>query len=120
MYDLPEGTTFEFLRDRELELLCFGPYTVTLHFEGGVQLQIEGSFKHIITEQRVAPEASNFPLSESQLMRLLLQRVTRVAVKRDGTLTLGFGSGDTLVIDGNVGAYESYNMACPGRGLIVV
>jgi hypothetical protein len=42
----PQGTTFEFLRDRELELLCFGPYTVTLHFDGGIQIQIEGSFTH--------------------------------------------------------------------------
>src|SRR5216684_9128775 len=119
MYDLPKGTTFEFLRDRELELLCFGPYTVTLHFEGGVQIQIEGSLTHFMTEHRATPTASHFPLSESQLMRLLLQRVTQVGVKRNGTLTLGFGNGDTLVIDGNVGPYESYNVNHPD-GLLVV
>lgn len=119
MYDLPKGMTFEFLRDRELELLCFGPYMVTLHFEGGIQLQIEGLFTHITTEGRVAPEASRFPLSELQLMRLLLQRITQVAVKRNGTLTLRFGNGDTLVIDGNVGPYELYNLNHPD-GLLVI
>jgi Family of unknown function (DUF6188) len=119
MYDLPKGTTFEFLRDRELELLCFGPYTVTLHFGGGIQLQIEGSFTHITMQHGVAPEASHFPLSESQLMRLLLQRVTQVAAKQNGTLTLRFGNGDTLVIDGNIGPYESYNVNHPD-GLLVV
>ena len=119
MYDLPKGTTFEFLRNQELELLCFGPYAVTLHFGGGIQIQIEGSFAHTITEHRATPEASHFPLSESQLMRLLLQRVTQVTVKRNGTLTLGFGNGDALVIDGNVGPYESYNVSHP-HGLLVV
>ncbi len=119
MYDLPKGMTFEFLRDRELELLCFGAYTIILHFEGGIQLQIEGSFTHITTEGHVAPEASRFPLSESQLMRLLVQRVTQVAVKRNGTLTLGFGNGDTLVIDGNVGPYESYNVNHPDGPLVI-
>ena len=119
MYDLPKGTTFEFLKDRQLELLCFGPYTVTLHFGGGIQIQIEGSFTHSITEHRAKPETSQFPLSGSQLMRLLLQRVTQVSVKRNGTLTLVFGNGDTLVIDGNVGPYESYNVNHPD-GLLVV
>ncbi len=119
MYDLSKGTTFEFLRDRELELLCFGPYAVTLHFGGGIQIQIEGSFAHTITEQRATPEASHFPLSQSQLMRLLLQRVTQVTVKRNGTLTLGFGNGDTLVIDGNVGPFEAYSVNHPD-GLLVV
>jgi hypothetical protein len=52
-------------------------------------------------------------------MRLLLQRVTRVAVKPNGTLTLGFGNVDTLVIDGNVGPYEAYNVNHPD-GLLVV
>lgn len=119
MYDLPKGTTFEFLSDRELELLSFSPYTVTLHFEGNIQLQIEGSFTHITKEQRVAPKASHFPIAESHLMRLLLQRVTEVAAKSNGTLTLGFRNGDILVIDGNVGPYESYNVNHPD-GLLVV
>src|SRR5260370_41224393 len=98
MYDLPKGTTFEFLRDRELELLCFGPYTATLHFEGGVQIQIEGSFTHVMTKHPATPTASHFPLSEAQLMRLLLQRVTQHGAKRNATLALASGTGATLVI----------------------
>jgi hypothetical protein len=82
-------------------------------------MQIEGSFTHIIAEHRSKPLASHFPLPESQLMRLLMHRITQVAVKRNGTLTLGFGNGDTLIIDGNVGPYESYNVNHPD-GLLVV
>src|SRR5579872_7455898 len=120
MYDLPKGTTFNFLKDRELELLCFGPYTVTLHFEEGIQIQVEGSFKHIIQEQHAKPVRSSFPISDSRLMRLVMKRVTRVSAEDDGTLTLGFANGDLLVIEGNAGAYESYNITRPGCGPIVV
>ena len=48
MYDLPKGFTLDFLKNREVELVCFGPYTLTLHFGGLVQIQIEGSFEHLI------------------------------------------------------------------------
>lgn len=117
MYDLPKGFSFEFLIERELELLCFGPYAVTLHFAGGIQLQIEGTFTHNTDDQRAG--AVHFPLSETRLVRLLMQPVTQVEAKRTGALTLRFGNGDTLVIDGNVGPYESYNVNHPD-GLLVV
>lgn len=120
MYDLPKGVSFDFLSGRELALLCFGPYTVTLHFEDGAQIQVEGSFEHIIAGSDAKPASSAFPLSKSRLMRLLAKRVTRVSAKHDGTLMLDFENGDTLVIEGNVGPYESYNIARPGCGLIVV
>ncbi len=120
MYDLPKGLSLDFLSGRELELLCFGPYTVALHFEEGIQIQVEGSFEHIIAEQDAKPVLSSFPLSGSRLMRLLTKRVTRISTRPDGTLMLDFENGDALVIEGNVGPYESYNIARPGCGLIVV
>jgi Family of unknown function (DUF6188) len=120
MYDLPKGITLEFLKDRELAMLCFGPYTLTLHFDDETQIQIEGSFEHRVAENGVKSTKSAFATSDSRLMRLLLQRVTLVAVKRDGTLRIGFANGDRLVIEGNVGPYESYNINHPGSRLIVV
>lgn len=120
MYDLPKGATFDFLRNQELELLCFAPYTVTLHFGEGIQLQIEGSFEHVIAGQDAKPVASKFPMSGSRLMRLLLERVSKVSTKHDGTLPLSFGDGDLVVIKGNAGPYESYNVTRPGHPLIVV
>ena len=120
MYDLPKGITFDFLRNQDLELLCFSPYTVTLHFGEGIKLQIEGSFTHVIVEPDTKPVISTFPISSSRLMRLLLQRVSKVSVKHHGTLTLSFANGDQLVIQGNTGPYESYDIALPGRELIVV
>jgi hypothetical protein len=121
MYDLPKGFSFGFLKDQELELLCFGPYTVTLHFTQGIQIQIEGSFRHIFGGHGAHDVAlSHFPLLDSKLMRLLAQRVAQAKAKRDGTLTLHFENGDSLVIDGNVAPYESYHVNVPGRGLLVV
>jgi hypothetical protein len=120
MYDLQKGISFDFLMDRQLDLLCFGPYTASFRFTDGIQLQVESSFKHILAEQDAEPFTSSFPLSESRLMRLLVKRVTKVSAKHDGTLTLGFENGDTLVIEGNTGPCESYQTARPGCALIVV
>lgn len=120
MYDLPKGITFDFLRNQALELLCFGPYTVTLHFGEGIRIQIEESFKHVIGEPDTRPVTSTFPISSSRLMRLLMQRVSKVSAKHDAKLTLSFANGDQLVIQGNTGPHESYNLALPGREPIVV
>jgi hypothetical protein len=119
MYDLPKHTDFEFLRDQELALLCFGPYSVTLHFDNRVQIQIEGSFQHVIDGHDPNPETFAFPIKGSQLMRLLMQRVTKIKTKRDGTLRLAFSNGDTLFIAGNVGPNESYNVHYPDGFFVV-
>lgn len=118
MYDLPKGFNFGFLRDRELELLCFGPYAVTLHFSGDVRMQIEGPFRHLAGERQAEPV--HFPLSESKLMRLLTQRVIAVKAKPNGTLALSFGNGDSLIIEGNTGPYEAYSVSRPEAEPLVV
>src|ERR1043166_628263 len=118
MYDLPKGFSFEFLRERELELLCFSPYAVTLHFSGNVRMQIEGLFTHRAAQRTAEP--SHFPLSESKLMRLLTQRVTAVKAKPNGTLDFSFSNGDALIIEGNTGPYESYSVSRPEAEPLVV
>jgi hypothetical protein len=45
MYDLPKEAAFGFVRNQKVNPLCFGPYTVTLHFGEGIRLQIEVPFK---------------------------------------------------------------------------
>jgi hypothetical protein len=119
MYDLPKGTHFDFLKDREVELACFSAYSMTLHFGDRIQIQIEGPFRHVVHGDEISAKASSFPIAETKLMRLLTERVTKVVTKRDGTLTLGFSNGDALVIDGNVGPYEAYSIQHPG-GVVVV
>jgi hypothetical protein len=49
-----------------------------------------------------------------------MQPVRTVKSKQNGTLMLGFGNGDTLIIDGNIGPYESYNLDRPNAAMVVV
>lgn len=119
MYDLPQNVSLDFLVGRELELVCFGAYVVTLHFSGGPQIQIEGGFEHGSAADREIVRGA-FPLSESQLMRLITHRVTTIEARPNGTLTLVFSNDDRLTIDGNVGPYESYQVSAPDRELLVV
>jgi len=118
MYDLPKKMSFEFLEGRELELICFGPYAVTLHFGDHIQIQIEGAFEHA-GKHKADGELYSFPIHGSHLMRLLTQQVTAADAKRDGTLAIEFSNGDRLTIQGNVSPYESYNVRYPG-GVVVV
>jgi hypothetical protein len=119
MYDLPDHKCFDVLRGRQVELLCFAPYAVTLHFGEGIHLQIEGAFEHSIAGH-ARPTKMSLPLSSSQLMRLLAQPVVEVGAERNSTLRLRFANDDVLKIYGNVGPYESYQLQVPGRDLVVV
>ncbi|HZT87870.1 MAG TPA: DUF6188 family protein [Stellaceae bacterium] len=118
MYDLPKDVDLNFLKGRQLELLCFAPYSLTLHFERGTRIQIEGSFKHSVDGK--AGSSKTFPLASTHLTRLLSQTIVKVSVKPDGGLSLAFSNGDLFAIEGNVGPYESYQVQAPDRDLIVV
>jgi hypothetical protein len=119
MYDLPKGTTLKFLKQRQVELLCFGPYSVTLHFDEGIRIQVESAFRHIVAADDGKAAKSSFPLSYSRLMRLLGERVSKVETERDGTLSLTFSNQDMLIIDGNSGPYEAYQVRYGDREIVV-
>ena len=97
-------------------MLCFGPYTVTLHFDGQAQLQIEGEFSHITGKNQ---SHYRFPIAKSSLMGLLRKTVSTVKLKKNGGLSLKFSNGDVLMIEGNMGPYEAYNLQYEGKCFVV-
>ncbi len=99
MYDLPKEINFDFLKGQELAMLCFGPYTLTLHFDPGTQIQIEGAFSHRGCRSTKSLKKYHFPIAGSQLMGLL--------------------NNESLIIEGNTGPYESYNVQHHGRYIVV-
>jgi len=119
MYDLPKEVNFDFLKGQELAMLCFGPYTLTLHFDPGTQIQIEGAFSHRGCRSTKNLKKYRFPITESQLMGLLMQKIKNVETKENGKLTLHFSNNESLIIEGNTGPYESYNVQHHGRYIVV-
>jgi hypothetical protein len=109
MYGLPKNFDLTTLKGRHLELICFAAYSVYLHFENHLLITVVGAFRHIMAGE-VVGDPGRFPLSESRLMRLLTHEVKEIQGQTDGTLHLTFSNGDTLVIFGDNGPYESYHI----------
>jgi hypothetical protein len=119
MYGLPQNIDLSFLKERKLESVCFAAYQVNLHFDNGAMISIFGTFRHFIIGEDSAGKTAQFPLSSSNLMRLLTQTVTKVQSQADGTLELAFSNNDTLVIYDDTKQYESYHIK-NGERLIIV
>jgi hypothetical protein len=110
---------FDFLKGKELGLLCFGPYTVTFHFGDETNLQVESEIRHTTFDSGESTKKYHFPISESRLTRLLMQTVETVKVAKNGKLTLSFSNNDILEIEGRIGPYEAYNLGYQGKSFIV-
>jgi hypothetical protein len=110
MYDLD----FDFLKGQELLLLCFGPYTLTLHFDPGTQIQIEGELWHIDHDKNKKTKY-RFPITASHLTRLLLQKIQTIETDASGKLTLHFSNDDLLIVEGRIGPYEAYSLTHQGK-----
>ncbi len=108
-----------FLRDKDLELICFAAYQVSLHFEGKLLITILGSFRHLVVGRSAAACDLSLPVQASELMRLLTHKIQEIRTERVGTLSLTFSNGDQLIIEGDNGPYESYHIQ-HGDRLIVV
>ena len=52
-------------------------------------------------------------------MRLVTHYLENFEAQPDGTLCLEFSNGDTLIIKGDNGPYESYQIQDPGGRIIV-
>ena len=110
MNSLPDNEKLKFLRDKNLELVCFAAYQVNLHFETDVAITIFGSFTHVFQEKVNLVKNVDFPLQNSGLMRLVGQRTKNVQIQLDGTLTLTFSNNEQLIIQGENDAYEAYHI----------
>jgi uncharacterized protein DUF6188 len=103
-----------FLKGRELEMICFSAYSLYLHFPNEIIITIEGPFQHQSTTDTTPAAFRNFPLRDSNLISLLTHRVDDAHRKKDGSLQLEFSNGNTIVIAGQAGPYESYNVTSRG------
>lgn len=119
MYPPPSIEIINGLMGSDLESLCHGLSTVSLRFENGSRLSFSAPFR--IAQEVLLPQvpALEFPLANSQLVRLLCHRIDRVKCDTDGTLELGFSNGDVLIVYANDPAYEAYTLSIDGKEYVV-
>ena len=117
MYKLSHQTDLDFLQQKQLQMLCFAEYSLYLHFESDITITIEGRIKHKVGKAK--NQTYSFPIHTSCLMRLLGTSVQRIEVKNDENLLLEFSNGDLLVLEGQNGPYEAYQIRHKGGQIIV-
>ena len=117
MYKLSNKTDVDFLRQQQLQTICFAEYSLYLHFDDEIVITVEGQFQH--KAGRGKKQNYSFPIETSCLMRLLGTSVRRIEIKNEEDLLLEFSNGDLLLLEGQNGPYEAYQIR-HGGGLIIV
>jgi hypothetical protein len=112
MYGLPRSFDGNLFVGRTLEQICFSENQISLHFDGGVGLTIEGAYSYQNTATVQAPTL------HAALAKSLGQSIARANGDSDGTLSLLFDSGDQLNVFDDP-HYESYQIR-HGTDVIIV
>lgn len=118
MYKLPETFDPEVLVGRTLELVCFAAYSIYLHLSEGVLITVMSAFS-LSRPGEIAAEAVSVPVAQSDLMRLLEQKVSRAWKEGASTLAMTFESSETLRIFDPSPQYESYSIKIGDQEIIV-
>lgn len=119
MYGLPEDFDRQILIGRTLDQICVAANQVTLHFDGDVDITLEGPYSYLDRKRAVEGTAAAVDGERvSWLLHLLGQSVAQVDAGKDGTLSLKFSAGAWLkCID--TPHYESYHVRVGQRVITV-
>jgi hypothetical protein len=107
------------LMHSDVDSVCFYRYEGHLTFENKNRLSFSAPFR--FAEGPILPDAPafEFPLSDTNLVRLLGYQVSQVKCDADGTLELRFSNGDVLIVYANDPAYEAYTLFIDGKEHVV-
>jgi uncharacterized protein DUF6188 len=119
MYGLQKSTDVSFLKGRELIQIAIGVFQVQFNFDQNVGVSVEGEFQYIF-EGKPFRWTPGSPESAAAVLRLLGSSVEELMATEDGTLTLTFTNGDSLIVKDSSAQYESYTISGGPNGLIVV
>lgn len=119
MYPPPSLEIIKGLTRSDLESLCYGLCTVSLRFENNSLMSFSAPFRFAERTALVSSPIFEFPLFESELMRVIGCQVIDLECDHDGTLGLLFSNDDKLVVYANSPAYEAYTLKIDGKKYIV-
>ena len=114
----PPKEIFTKLLNTDLFSVSHGLYTVHLCFENDNRLSVAAPFRFAKKEFIADSPVYEFPLSDSQLVRVLGSHVREIACDTDGTLELLFSNGYLLTVYANSPKYEAYTLLIDGKEYI--
>ena len=119
MYGLDMTMDLSFLVGREAIQIAIGQYQVIFNFDEDVRISVESEFRHISSDGDISNWHPRAPHTAAATLRLLGAKIEKVSGHKDGTLKLTFSGGDTLTILDSSKEYQSYDITCPGRTIVV-
>jgi hypothetical protein len=118
MYGLPVDFDASIFHGRECCQISFTENTVYITFDEDLAITLESSFAFCLSAGTEAVVQAP-PVESSSLMALLGKRVRHASATLQGTLTLDFEGGATLVCLDDSKEYESYHIWSSGKEIIV-
>jgi hypothetical protein len=118
MYGLSATFDASVFVGKELIEVCFSVNTISFSFERDVLITVMGSFIHR-DKQSTSVNKQSVPVSTSSLMNLAGKKVQIAEARQDGTLTLHFENGHSLILLDDSQAYEAYIIRIGDKETIV-
>ena len=119
MYPPPSPAIIEKLIWPIVELISFGKYVIHISLENRDQVSVACPFRFDTEEAVMESFLYEFPLSNSNLPRVIGTSVDQAKCDSDGTLRLRFTNGDRLIAYANDPQYEAYTLSIAGKEYVV-
>jgi Family of unknown function (DUF6188) len=118
MYGLDTSIDLSFLKGREMIQIAIGIHQVIFAFDQETRISIESEFR-LVCRGGGFEWKPGMPEAAAPSVRLLGAAIERVDGQKDGTLVLGFSTGDSLTVLDNSKEYESYTITRRGETIVV-
>ena len=118
MYGLPPDFDASVFVGHELLEVCFSANTIQLVFDENVSVTLEGAFAFAKVPSEEL-HRDRVPVESSALMVVAGEKVGHASSEPNGSLTLSFAGGATLVCLDDSPNFESYHVRIGDREIIV-
>jgi hypothetical protein len=103
------------LMHSDIDSICYGLSTVSIRFATNNNLSFSSPFRFADVQGAKDAPILDFPLKQSQIVRILGCQITEISCEADGTLSLLFSNEDLLVVYANEPGYEAYTILMDGK-----
>ena len=118
MKGLPKTFDTSLFVGRTVDAVSFTVNTVSINFDGGLILTIEGPFEHTAAFGAIGNQLNEPPISESRLMQLAGHQVTEATVVDDGGICLSFEGRQYLRCIRGSEPYECFHISQGGLEVV--
>jgi hypothetical protein len=119
MYGRPANFDASIFLDASVEQICFSRNTITIYFDLGYLVTLEGAYEHRSAANPGSVERAAVPVLQSRLIELVGKAVMSAEIDAAGTFVLRFDDGQVLRCIDDSDKFESYRISCGDAEIII-